>query len=106
MNTNLFEQSKRTGFQLQTERQYLSGIMPEEENTMTVFVIPGEADTAYRSIPNLLSEGDIVIGSAEDIAASGLSLARLVAIWNALPSTTAISKLQDWKRAVQRLRAA
>ena len=70
---------------------------------MTVYIIRGEAVNAHRSAPVSLSEGEVVVGSAEEIAASGLSLARMVAIWNALPGTTAISKFQDRKRAVQRL---
>src|SRR4051812_8527567 len=70
---------------------------------MTVYIIQGETVTAYRSIPNPLSEGEIVVGSADEIAASGLSLARMVAIWNALPGTTAITKFQDRKTAAQRL---
>src|SRR3954451_15381791 len=80
--------------------------MRETEDTMTAYIIQGETVTAYRSIPDLLSESGIVVGSAEEIAASGLSLARMVAIWNALPGTTAITKFQDRKRAVQRLWAA
>ena len=70
---------------------------------MAVYIIRGEVVAAYRSAPEMLSEDDIVIGSAEEIAASRLSLARMVAIWNALPGTMAISKFQDRKRAVQRL---
>jgi hypothetical protein len=77
--------------------------MPKEEDTMTVYIIQGETVTAYRSIPNLLSESEIVVGSAEEIVASGPSLARMVAIWNALPGTTAITKFQDRKTAAQRL---
>jgi hypothetical protein len=70
---------------------------------MAAYIIRGEIVTAHRSAPDLLSGGEVVVGSAEEIAASGLSLARLVAIWNALPGTTAINKFQDRKRAVQRL---
>ena len=70
---------------------------------MTVYIIRGETVTAHRSAPVSLSEGEVVVGSAEEIAASGLSLARMVAIWNALPGTTAITKFQDRKTAAQRL---
>ena len=70
---------------------------------MTVYIIRGEAVTAHRSAPELLSEGEVVVGSVEEIAASGLSLARMVAIWNALPGTTSITKFQDRKTAAQRL---
>src|SRR3954464_2453586 len=94
---------KSTGFRLRTERQCPSGTRPEEEDTMAVYIIRGEVVAAYRSAPEMLSEDDIVIGSAAEIAASRLSLARMVAIWNALPGTTAISKFQDRKKAAQRL---
>jgi hypothetical protein len=88
---------------LRTERQCPPGTIPEEEDTVAVYVIRGETVIACTSAPELHSEGDIVIGSADEIAASGLSLARLVAVWNALPGTTAINKFQDRKRAAQRL---
>jgi hypothetical protein len=77
--------------------------MPDMEDTMTVYIIRGETVTAHRSAPVSLSEGEVVVGSTEEIAASGLSLARMVAIWNALPGTTAVTKFQDRKTAAQRL---
>src|SRR5689334_2789853 len=77
--------------------------MPEEEDTMAVYIIRGNAVSVYRSALEVLSEGEVAISSAEEIAASGLSLARMVAIWNALPGTRAINKFQDRKRAVRRL---
>ena len=70
---------------------------------MTVYIIQGEVVIAHRSAPVSLLEGEVVIGSADEIAASGLSLARMVAIWNALPGTTAITKFQDRKTAARRL---
>src|SRR3954453_10307410 len=77
--------------------------MPKEEDTMVVYIIQGEVVIARQSAPGSLSEGEVVVGSAEEIMASGLSLARLVAIWNALPGTTAITKFQDRKAAARRL---
>ena len=73
---------------------------------MTVYIIRGEAVTARRSAPDSFSQNEVVVGSAEEIAASGLSLARMVAIWNALPGTATVTKFQDRKKAVQRLWAA
>jgi hypothetical protein len=49
------------------------------------------------------AEGEVVIGSAEEIAASAISLGQMVAVWNALPGTTSISKFKDRKTAAQRL---
>jgi hypothetical protein len=77
--------------------------VPAKEDTVTVYIVQGEAVTAHRSAPESLSKGEVVVGSADEIAASGLSLARMVAIWNALPGTTAITKFQDRKTAMQRL---
>src|SRR3954468_12481492 len=77
--------------------------MPETEDIMAVYIIRGEAVTVYRSAPVSLLEGEVVVGSADEITASGLSLARMVAIWNALPGTIAITKFQDRKTAAQRL---
>ncbi len=70
---------------------------------MTVYIIRGEVVTARTSAPAKGSQGEVVIGSAEEIAASPLSLGQMVVVWNALPGTTAITKFKDRKTAVQRL---
>jgi Protein of unknown function (DUF3489) len=70
---------------------------------MTVYIIRGEVVTARSSAPAKISPGEVVVGSAAEIAASALSLGQMVAVWNALPGTTAISKFKDRKTAAQRL---
>jgi hypothetical protein len=70
---------------------------------MTVYIIRGEVVTARTSAPAKGSQGGVVIGSAEEIAASPLSLGQMVVVWNALPGTTAITKFKDRKTAAQRL---
>jgi hypothetical protein len=70
---------------------------------MTVYIIRGDMVTARSSAPAKGAEGEVVVGSAEGIAASALSLGQMVAVWNALPGTTAISKFKDRKTAAQRL---
>jgi hypothetical protein len=70
---------------------------------MTVYIIRGDVVTARSSAPAKGAEGAVVIGSAGEIAASALSLGQLVAVWNALPGTTPISKFKDRKTAAQRL---
>jgi hypothetical protein len=82
------------------------GHIPEEEDTMTVYIICGDRVTARASAPAIVREGELVVGSPDEIAASVLSLARMVAVWNALPGTTAISKFKDRKTAAQRLWSA
>jgi hypothetical protein len=70
---------------------------------MTVYIIRGDVVTARSSTPAKGSQGEVVVGSAEEIAASALSLGQMVAVWNALPGMTAISKFKDRKTAAQRL---
>jgi Protein of unknown function (DUF3489) len=70
---------------------------------MTVYIICGGVVTARSSAPAKGAEGEVVVGSAGEIAASALSLGQLAAVWNALPGTTAIGKFKDRKTAVQRL---
>jgi Protein of unknown function (DUF3489) len=70
---------------------------------MTVYIIRGEVVTARSSAPAKGAEGAVVVGSAAEIAASALSLGQMVAVWNALAGTTAISKFKDRKTAAQRL---
>src|SRR3954452_11793646 len=54
---------------------------------MTAYVIRGALVTAVGSASLTLSEGEISIGSAQEIEASGLSRVQLAAIWDALPGT-------------------
>jgi hypothetical protein len=76
------------------------------EDTMMLYVIRGDSVTAHASPPAIISEGELVVQSIEDIEASGLSKAELTAIWNALPGATKLAKFKDRKVAAQRLWAA
>ena len=73
---------------------------------MTLYVIRGDGVTAHSSAPAIISQGELVVQSIEDIEASGLSKAELTAIWNALPGTIKLAKFKDRKTAAQRLFAA
>jgi len=73
---------------------------------MTLYVIRGEGVTAHSSAPAIVSQGELVVQSIEDIEASGLSKVELTAIWNALPGTAKLAKFKDRKTAAQRLWAA
>jgi Protein of unknown function (DUF3489) len=73
---------------------------------MTVYVIRGALVTAVAAAPLTLWEDEVLIGSADEIEASGLSRAQLAAIWNALPGHNRISRFQDRKSAARRLWAA
>src|SRR3989440_11646669 len=95
-----------SGFQPRTERQCRRATCPDKEDTMTLYVIRGDSVTAHSSAPAIISQGELVVQSIEDIEASGLSKVELTAIWNALPGTTKLAKFKDRKTAAQRLWAA
>jgi hypothetical protein len=73
---------------------------------MTLYIIRGDAVTAYASAPARASEDKLRVRSAKEIETSGLSNAQMAAIWNALPGTAPVTKFKDRKTAVQRLWAA
>jgi hypothetical protein len=73
---------------------------------MTIYVIRGGAVSAHAVAPAKQPKGRVVICSSAEIEASDLTAARLVAIWNALPGVTPISKFKDRKTAARRLWAA
>ena len=73
---------------------------------MTLYLIRGDSVTAHASPPAIISEGQLVVRSIDDIEGSGLSKAELTAIWNALPGATKLAKFKDRKAAAQRLWAA
>lgn len=70
------------------------------------YLIHGETVTAYPSASAVITEPDLLIGSAEEIETCALSKAQLAAIWNALPGTVEIARFKDRKVAAQRLWAA
>jgi hypothetical protein len=76
---------------------------PEKEDAMTLYVIHGDEVAAFASAPPRAAEDELRVRSAKELEASGLSNARLVAIWNALPGTDRISRFKDRKSAVRRL---
>ena len=73
---------------------------------MTLYIIRGELVTACASAPATISEPDILVGSAEELGASALSMTQMVAVWNKLPGTKPVSKFTDRKTGAQRLWAA
>ena len=70
---------------------------------MTLYVIRGDSVTAHAAPPAIISEGELILQSIEDLEVSGLSKAELTAIWNALPGTAKLAKFKDRKTAAQRL---
>src|SRR3954453_19763884 len=55
------------------------------EPTMRIYIIGDDGITLSREATPELNEGEIAIGSSEELRAGSLSGRRLLALWNALP---------------------
>jgi hypothetical protein len=73
---------------------------------MPAYVITGDQVIPYITPPKRLPKGSLAVASLRDLEQSGLSNARLTAIWNGLPDTDPIAKFKDRRSAVRRLWAA
>ena len=73
---------------------------------MTLYMIRGDTVTAHASAPVRVSEDELPVRSAKELAASKLTNAQMAAIWNALSGTAPVAKFKDRNTAVQRLWAA
>jgi hypothetical protein len=71
-----------------------------------LFMIRGDKITTHAAAPAKTPKNALLIGSAKELEASDLPAARLVAIWNALPGITPITKFKDRKTAARRLWSA
>ena len=58
---------------------------------MMLYVIRGDSVTAHAASLATISDGELVVQSIQDLEASGLSKAKLTAIWNALPGATKLA---------------
>ena len=68
-----------------------------------LFMIRGDNVTARATASTKIPKNALLIGSAKELRASDLPASRLVAIWNALPAITPVTRFKDRKTAVQRL---
>lgn len=68
---------------------------------MTFYLVRGQIVRAFEMPPSKLADGELLISSAKELDASTLSHADLVAIWNALPGATGVSRFKDRKTAVK-----
>ncbi len=73
---------------------------------MTTFTITGDSVVAHSATPAQAPDDTIIVASEPDLLASSLSKARLVALWNGLPGTTAVQTFRDRGLAGRRLWAA
>ena len=69
---------------------------------MTAYIIRGNSVAAVEAGPATLADDEMLIGSAEEIEASSLTLAQLAAIWNGLPGNNQISRFENRKGAAAR----
>lgn len=73
---------------------------------MTLYILVDQTVTARSSALNPLPPDAVIIETAEQLAASRLTLTQMVALWNELPGATPVSRFRDRKTAAQRLWAA
>jgi hypothetical protein len=73
---------------------------------MPLYLIHDTAVTACERAPDTVSEGALLVRSAQGLHKSSLPNQRLVAIWNALPGVAPVTKFKDRATAVRRLWAA
>ena len=73
---------------------------------MTVYLIRYDRVAAHANLPAKAPKGAIPVRSLAEFKTSGLPMARLVAIWNALPGKKRISKFKSRNVALRRLWAA
>ncbi len=62
---------------------------------MRIYIIGNDGITLCREPPAVVSEGEIVVASNEELHAARLSGKRLLALWNALPDVEKRRKVGD-----------
>src|ERR1700676_3738807 len=73
---------------------------------MRIYVIGNDGITLCREPPAVVSEGEIVVASNEELHAAQLSGKRLLALWNALPDVERRRKVGDRGALIDQLWSA
>jgi Protein of unknown function (DUF3489) len=73
---------------------------------MRVYIIGNDGITLCREPPAVVSEGEIVVASNEELHAARLSGKRLLALWNALPDVEKRRKVGDRGALIDQLWSA
>src|SRR5712672_4290161 len=73
---------------------------------MRIYVIGNDGITLCREPPAVVSEGEIVVASNEELHAARLSGKRLLALWNALPGVEKRRKVGDRGALIDQLWSA
>src|SRR5258705_13206133 len=73
---------------------------------MRIYIIGNDGITLCRKEPATVNDGEIAVGSNEELHAAPLSAKRLLALWNALPGVEKRRKVGDRKALIDQLRSA
>jgi hypothetical protein len=73
---------------------------------MRIYIIGNDGITLCREPPAVVSEGEVVVASNEELHAARLSGKRLLALWNALPGVEKRRKVGDRDALVEQLWSA
>src|SRR5258707_6352576 len=73
---------------------------------MRIYIIGNDGITLCREPPAVVSEGEIVVASNEELHAARLSGKRLLALWNALPDIEKRRKVGDRGALIDQLWSA
>jgi hypothetical protein len=75
----------------------------QENPPMRIYIIGNDGITLCREPPTAVSEGEIVVASAEELHSAPLSGKRLLALWNALPGVEKRRKVGDRAALIDQL---
>ena len=73
---------------------------------MRVYIIGNDGITLCRKAPATVNDGEIAVGSNEELHAAPLSAKRLLALWNALPGVEKRKKVGDRDALIDQLWSA
>ena len=73
---------------------------------MRVYIIGNDGITLCRTAPGAVNNGEIAVGSNEELRAAPLSAKRLLALWNALPNVEKRKKVGDRDALIDQLWSA
>src|SRR6266404_4760150 len=73
---------------------------------MRVYIIGDDGITLCRKAPATVHDGEVAVGSNEELHAAPLSAKRLLALWNALPGVEKRKKVGDRDALIDQLWSA
>src|SRR5258705_6320047 len=73
---------------------------------MRIYIIGNDGITLCRKEPATVNDGEIAVGSSEELHAAPLSAKRLLALWNALPGVEKRKKVGDRDALIDQLWSA